>query len=303
MSKSIKILFILLLTIILSGCILQTPSNEDYIDIKALYNENKELIDKVIEHIDIKAYSERFNFEYFSNEVFLESKFQFPNLKKFDGVRFKYEKIMYYFSDKIAVLMFEMKDEQAAKEACEKYESVNPNNPIFYEKNVVYFDPVIFNLLIENYHVEGDNYITLDNTIFLTNISNEEILYIPEVKEIAKISCLLNTNIKKVYMNANLEKINNGAFNCCFNLENVYLNDGLKVIDDYSFYACESLKYVVIPESVEKIGKYAFSHGAIYCEALEKPEDWDENFAHYQAKVYWGNEWEYNEEGIPVVIE
>lgn len=301
MSKSVKILFILLLTIILSGCILQTPSNEDYINIEQLYNENKEVIDKVVAHIDIKTAADKFDFEYYSNDIYLESKFSLMYFKKIDGVRFKYEKIMYYFSDKIAVLMFEMKDEQAAKEACEKYESVNPNNPIFYEKNVVYFDYVTYNLMMKNYYVEGDNYITLDNTIFLTNISNEEILYIPEVKEIAKISCILNTNIKKVYMSTNLEKINNGAFNCCFNLENVYLNDRLKVIDDYSFYACESLKYVVIPESVEKIGKHAFSHGTIYCEALEKPEDWDENFAHYQAKVYWGNEWEYNEDGMPVL--
>lgn len=301
MRNVIKLLLIFILTILLLGCSGERPIEEDYIGIKKLYNENKEVIDKVVAHIDIKTAAEKFDFEYVSNEVFLESKFQFPNIKKIDGVRFKYERIMYYFSDKISILVLEMKNEEAAKEACEKYESVNPNKPIFYEKNVVYFDPVIFNLLIKNYYIEGDNYITLDNTIFLTNISNEEILYIPEVKEIAKISCFLNTNIKKVYMSTNLEKINNGAFNCCFNLENVYLNDGLKVIDDYSFYHCESLKYIVLPESVEKIGNYAFSHGIIYCEALEKPEGWEENFAYRQAKVYWGNEWEYNEEGIPVL--
>ena len=61
------------------------------------------------------------------------------------------------------------------------------------------------------------------------------------------------------------------------------------------------MKYIVLPESVEKIGNYAFSHGIIYCEAFEKPEGWEENFAYRQAKVYWGNEWEYNEEGIPVL--
>lgn len=301
MKKSIKILLTMLLTIILSGCILQTPSNEDYINIEQLYNENKDIIDSVVANMDIKTAAEKFDFEYNSNDIYLENKFSLMYLKKIDGIRIKFERILYYETNHYAVLMCEMKNEQAAKEIWEKYESVNPNNPIFYEKNVVYFDPVIFNLLIKNYHIEGDNFITLDNTIFLTNISNEEILYIPEVKEIAKISCSLNTNIKKVYMSTNLEKINYGAFSYCFNLENVYLNDGLKEICDHSFYACESLKYVVIPESVEKIGKHAFSHGIIYCEALEKPQEWHNEFATHNATVIWGNEWEYNEDGIPVL--
>ncbi len=301
MKKSIKILLTMLLTIILSGCILQTPSNEDYINIEQLYNDNKDIIDSVVANMDIKEHSKRENFEYFSNEVFLDNKFQFPNFKKFDDVRFKYERIMYYFSNKIVVLMFEMKDEQAAKEACKEYKSVNPNNPIFYEKNVVYFDSVTYNLMMKNYCEEDNNYITLDGKVFLTNLSNDEIIYIPDAVEITEESCIFHTNIKKIYMNTNLEKINYGAFYGCYNLENVYLNEGLKQIDIFAFYRCYSLKYVVIPESVEKIGKHAFSHGAIYCEALEKPEDWDENFAHYQAKVYWGNEWEYNEDGIPVL--
>lgn len=301
MSKSIKILFILLLTIMLSGCFIQTPSNEDYINIEELYNENKDVIDSVIANIDTKEHSKRENFEYVSNEVFLDNKFQLSNFKKFDGVRFKYEKIMYCYSNKIVALMFEMKNEQAAKEACKKYKSVNPNNPIFYEKNVVYFDSVVYNLMMKNYYVEDNNYVTLDGNTFLTNLSNNEIIYIPNVEEITEESCTFHTNIKKIYMNTNLEKINYGAFYGCYNLENVYLNDGLKQIDMFAFYRCYSLKYVVIPKSVEIIEKHTFSHGTIYCEALEKPEGWDENFAHYQAKIYWGNEWEYNEEGIPVL--
>lgn len=301
MSKSIKILFTLLLTIMLSGCFIQTPSNEDYINIEELYNENKDVIDSVIANMDIKEHSKRENFEYVSNEVFLDNKFQFSNFKKFDGVRFKYEKIMYCYSNKIVALMFEMKNEQAAKEACKKYKSVNPNNPIFYEKNVVYFDSVAYNLMMKNYYVEDNNYVTLDGNTFLTNLSNNEIIYIPNVEEITEESCAFHTNIKKIYMNTNLEKINYGAFYGCYNLENVYLNDELKQIDMFAFYRCYSLKYVVIPKSVEIIEKHTFSHGTIYCEALEKPEGWDENFAHYQAKIYWGNEWEYNEEGIPVL--
>ena len=63
----------------------------------------------------------------------------------------------------------------------------------------------------------------------------------------------------------------------------------------------ERIKYVVIPESVEKIDAHALSQGTIYCKTLEKPKGWDKDFAFLQAKVYWGDEWEYNEEGIPVL--
>lgn len=299
--KSIKILMVFILLILLVGCNFQQTATEDYIDIEKLYNENKEVIDSVVAHIDLKELSIRENHDYISNEVIFKNKFSITYFKKIDGVRIKYEKKMYYISENIIILMYQMKNEQSAKEAYEKYKLVNPNSSIFYEKNIVCFDQVIFDIMMKNYYVEDNNYVTLDGNTFLTNLSNDETIYIPDVKEVTMHSCYLHTNIKKIYMNTNLEKINYGAFLCCYNLESIYLNNRLKEIDSFAFYRCVSLKYVVIPESVVKIGKYAFSHGAIYCEALEKPEDWDENFAHYQAKVYWGNEWEYNEDGIPVL--
>ena len=301
MKKSIKILLTMLLTIILSGCIIQAPSNEDYIDIKKLYNENKEVIDKVVAHIDIKTAAAKFDFEYNSNDIYLENKFSLMSLKKIDGIRIKFERILYFETNHYAVLMCEMKNEQAAKEIWEKYTFSNPGIPAFYKKNVFYFNEIVFNLMMGNFYVEDNNYVTLDGKVFLTNLSNNQVIYVPDVKEITNESCIFHTNIKKIYVNINLEKINYGAFYGCFNLQNVYLNDGLKEICEYSFYACESLKYVVIPESVEKIGKHAFSHGIIYCEALEKPQEWHNEFAKHKATVIWGNEWEYNEEGMPVL--
>ncbi|MBQ8871682.1 MAG: leucine-rich repeat domain-containing protein [Bacilli bacterium] len=301
MSKSIKILLILLLSMLMLGCGNQSPSNEEYIDIEKLYSENKELIEKVVSHADIKAASEKFDFEY-SSDIYLEGKFSVMRLKKIDGVKINFEKILYYQSRHFVILMCEMKNEKSAKEVYEKYKLIDPEYQVFYEKNVIYFNEIIFNLVKNNYFVEGDNYITSDNKTFLTNLSDDETLQIPNVVEIAKEACLFFTNIKSLYMNESLEKIKYGAFYGCFNLQNVYLNDGLKEIDDYSFYACESLKYVVIPESVEKIGKKVFSHGFIFCEAESKPANWDESFYGARAKVYWGNEWKYNEDGVPMVI-
>ena len=60
---------------------------------------------------------------------------------------------------------------------------------------------------------------------------------------------------------------------------------------------------VVIPESVIDIGYLAFTSGTLYIEAESKPAKWDRSFYGGTAKVYWGNEWEYNEEGIPVLIK
>ena len=63
MKKSIKILLTMLLTIILSGCIIKAPSNEDYIDIEKLYNENKEVIDLEIANMDLKGYADKETFK------------------------------------------------------------------------------------------------------------------------------------------------------------------------------------------------------------------------------------------------
>lgn len=301
--KSIKILMILILSILLIGCNFQQPITEDYIDIEKLYNENKEVIDLAVASIDIEEYSKRDNFEYISNDVYLNSKFSVMYFKKMYGIRIKFEKVMYYYSRNAVALMYEMKNEQAAKEVYEQLKIKKPESLVLYEKNIVYFDHVIFNLMMKNYRVEDDNYVTLDGKTFLTNLSNNETIYVPDAKEIVANSCVFHTNIKSVHMNDNIEKINYGAFYGCYNLENVYLNNGLKEIDSFAFYRCFSLKYVVIPDSVEIIKKNTFSDGIIYCEAVEKPEGWDAQFASSPAKIYWGNEWEYNEEGVPVVIE
>ncbi|MBQ8293695.1 MAG: hypothetical protein IJX78_07850, partial [Bacilli bacterium] len=60
-----------------------------------------------------------------------------------------------------------------------------------------------------------------------------------------------------------------------------------------------NLEYVVIPSSVKDIGYRAFTHGVLYIEAESKPAKWDRGFAGPSTTIYWGNEWEYNEEGIP----
>lgn len=103
--------------------------------------------------------------------------------------------------------------------------------------------------------------------------------------------------------NKNLISIGKQAFFDSPKLKTVILNEGLEYIDDMAFAECPSLEYVVIPESVKDIGYEAFTSGILYIEEKFKPVEWDVNFAGKDVIVYWSNEWEYNEEGIPVPIE
>ena len=83
--------------------------------------------------------------------------------------------------------------------------------------------------------------------------------------------------------------------------ENIVLSNGLEKIDSEAFKDCKNLKEVVIPKSVEHIGYHAFTYGTIYCEAESKPEGWNQYFAGDGVKVYYANEWEYDENGNPKV--
>ena len=60
--------------------------------------------------------------------------------------------------------------------------------------------------------------------------------------------------------------------------------------------------YTIIPNSCEVIDMYAFDRGNIYCEAKSKPDKWHTNFAYKNAKVYWADEWEYDENNNPVPL-
>ena len=83
--------------------------------------------------------------------------------------------------------------------------------------------------------------------------------------------------------------------------EKIVLSNGLEKIDSEAFKDCKNLKEVVIPKSVEHIGYHAFTYGTLYCEAESKPKGWNQYFAGENVKVYYANEWEYDENGNPKV--
>lgn len=135
------------------------------------------------------------------------------------------------------------------------------------------------------------------------------------LKYITKIVCGKNLKVignnafsksnmlEEVFFNEGLQYINYGAFMNDSKLKYVIFPTTLKYIGMYAFFGCNNLEYIIIPNNIKYIGQECFSSGIIYCEAESKPKEWDDNFAEKDVIVYWGNEWEYNEEGIPVPIE
>lgn len=126
-----------------------------------------------------------------------------------------------------------------------------------------------------------------------------EILEIPSnVINIAGIA-FNHTPIKKVIFNPNLKRVGPSAFIDSYVVE-IKVNEGLKEIGEKAFNGCVNLRKIVIPKSVEVIYSEAFTSTAVYCEAESKPNGWADDFAVENAKVYYANEWHYDDAGNPV---
>lgn len=89
--------------------------------------------------------------------------------------------------------------------------------------------------------------------------------------------------------------IGSNAFdnNCC---PDMLIPEGINGIESYAFQGCEKLRAVFIPSTVAAIGSAAFKSTTarqmrvtVFCESIEKPEGWDENWCGDGVKdVVWG---------------
>ena len=129
-----------------------------------------------------------------------------------------------------------------------------------------------------------------------------------------------NVKIPAKYRGKPVTSIGYGSFSYHGKLEKITLPDSITSISGSAFCYCENLTALVIPDSVTYIGEGAFigcNSLVIYCEASEKPEgwveDWNCRFNNYgdtstksnwwYVTVYWGDEWEYDWRGNPVLIQ
>jgi hypothetical protein len=134
----------------------------------------------------------------------------------------------------------------------------------------------------------------------LLGVEQGEVIISNNVIEILNFSHF-RKDITKLTCNISLKKIGTFAFANNKNLKVIEFNNQLDYIASGAFEGCE-IDYVVIPSSVQFIGINAFTSGILYCEAKKKPLYWQPDFAGENVKVYWKNEWKYDENGIPKPI-
>lgn len=130
---------------------------------------------------------------------------------------------------------------------------------------------------------------------------DKELCFIKKIKTDAFNNC---ENLEQVIISDGIEEIGDFAFNNCENLSYVKLPSTLKSIGWYAFSNCMNIKYIVIPKSCENIKMYAFENTSkdliIFCEHEEKPSNWLQDF-NSGRKVYYMNEWEYDENQNPII--
>ena len=181
---------------------------------------------------------------------------------------------------------------------------VKDNNPWdlnYIDGNIVYQNSYVYYIMRGKTMTEGLFLFSDDGKTLLTCTINAVNLVLPNVETIGQIAFMARTSVEKVKLHENTKIISWGAFSGCWRLQELELNNNLSVIETMAFYGCQSLKNIVIPKSVITVGNQIFDNGTMYCEAKSKPIGWSDNFYGSNTKVYWGNQWHYDENGKPIV--
>ena len=198
--------------------------------------------------------------------------------------------------------IFQFRSSKAAKKVYDEFYTGNIS--IVLQNNIIYRDCYAVQLLLgqevdKRYNIVLNN----DGNILYSGIEFKGPLNVlSEIKEIS-FGAFRRQYVTKLVCNSELEEIAVSAFAFNEELSVVHLNDTLKYIGSSAFYGCNKLEWIVIPQSVVFIGDFTFSNGKIFCEVIEKPNNWSEYFVTENAKVYWKGEWKYDENGIPTPIK
>lgn len=194
--------------------------------------------------------------------------------------------------------IIEFSSKKEAKYALENcFDSVTQEY-LCIKNNVLYIENLANYLLLGNKRERKNNMLFSDDVFLKTYLSNDKLVIPDDINKISSYACR-NSKINSLVCGESLEIIGYASFAWCRNLANVTLNDKLKKICSYSFSNCNKINSIIIPSSVEYIGEYAFTSGTLYCEASEKPDGWDDEFAAFNVKVYWKDEWYYDDNNIP----
>ena len=285
-------LIMFLSTISFGGCII-AQNNTTVSGIEKQYNLRKDYFD---------TYKEIF-FSSSTNYVFLDKKqlsdaeyLRYSTLYK---INFEELVIVEDISNSTCSYLFFKGDKEefqkSVKEKFRYYAYING----FYVFDFAWVYEFLFGLPKGN----GELYALHNNEVlfgFQDEMKDKAVTLPKGVKIAAGLLNIDKGEISKLVCNAELIRIGTWAFRGLTSLTEVVLNQGLKEIGEKAFNGCVNLRKIVIPKSVEVIYSEAFTSTAVYCEVESKPDGWEDDFAVENAKVYYANEWHYDDAGNPV---
>ncbi len=164
------------------------------------------------------------------------------------------------------------------------FEDENGNQMKLYTHNdsMVVFDPkfLLYTDVSDIFIIDDITYIIQNDKVLLTNYSgNAQTIIVPSTVKYNE----------QIY---NVEEIGKYAFYNCSSIVDVTISLGISTIDSYAFASCYFLKRIFIPNSVSIMESYVFDQSPlliVYCEAKEKPADWQNEWDNsVKGKVYWG---------------
>ncbi len=203
--------------------------------------------------------------------------------------------------------------DQAFKD-CDSLEKVVYNGTISQWVNIYFDDDFANPLAMKKLYIDG-------------KLFQEENIVLEEIDMIGTGAFAGCDFIKTVTIPSSVTKIRTSAFENCTQLQSVRFEDNSKLISigKYAFRGCKALTNITIPSSVKKIGACAFKECSsltsfnipesvkkieeyafficnsltIYCEISSRPSGWDINWNSSDITVYWGNQWHYDQNGVP----
>jgi hypothetical protein len=113
------------------------------------------------------------------------------------------------------------------------------------------------------------------------------------------------TSLTHVSIPNTVKTIGLRAFEECSALENISIPESVIEIGGYAFYNCTGIKTLILPDTLiyveEGIFKGWTPEQTIFIERVTPSYSWT-YYLVTDAKIYWGNEWEYVD-GVPVPQE
>ena len=161
------------------------------------------------------------------------------------------------------------------------------NVPSGWDKNWNWnYSPVVWDCNVNEVANDGYIYAILDGIRYGIKDNTATVVVQPENLREANIPSV----IAYKGQDYSVTVIKEAAFYGCDLLASVTIPDSVTSIEKSAFSECTSLTDIIIPANVISIKNYAFSGCnklTIYCEATDKPSDWDEGWNITNCYVVW----------------